>query len=107
MGLWHWNLLNTVRIGPANGGVVLAIGTLSEPSSDKVPINGSDKQKAILERMTGRDSITTAELATQFGISQRGILKILNKLEDAGLIVRTGKNRSTKYSLANKPEGVS
>jgi len=42
-------------VKPANGGVALAIGTLSEPSSDKVPISGSNKHQLVLDYMSKRD----------------------------------------------------
>jgi len=47
----------------ANGGVILAIGTLSELSSDKVPINGFNKEQAIIDYMAERYYVTTAQLA--------------------------------------------
>jgi ATP-dependent DNA helicase RecG len=87
-------------IGPANGGVVLAIGTLSEPSSDKVPINGSDKEQIMISFMTERDFVTTAELAELLGVSQRTVLKMFKKLEENGYkAVKSGGNRDAKYKL--------
>ena len=79
------------------------IGTQSELSSDKVPINSSDKQNKVLEYMAKHDFVTTAELAELLQMSQRGMLKILHKLEAGGLIAKTGKNRGTKYILTGRP----
>ena len=87
-------------IGPANGGVVLAIRTLSEPSSDKVPINGSDKEQAMINFMAERDFVTTAELAELLGVSQRTVLKMFKKLEEKDFkAVKSGSNRDAKYKL--------
>jgi len=79
---------------------VLAIGTLSEPSSDKVPINGSDKEQTMVGFMTERDFVTTAELAELLGVSQRTVLKMFKKLEEKGFkAVKSGGNRDAKYKL--------
>lgn len=86
-------------VEPANGGVILAIGTLSDPDSDKVPINGSDKHHLILEYMVDRDFVTTAELSVLLNVSQRSILKILEKLIADKLVVKSGGNRDAKYAL--------
>ena len=86
-------------VEPANGGVILAIGSLSEDASDKLPINTSDKQKTILEYMTKHDYVTTSMLAELLGITQRAALDIVKKLEANGLVVRSGKNRNAKYAL--------
>ena len=88
-------------VEPANGGVILAIGTLSELSSDKVPINGSDKTEIIVEHMAKHNFSTTAELSKLLGISQRSVLKILKKLIEDTLVVKSGGNRDAKYSLKN------
>ena len=93
-------------VEPVNGGVILAIGTLSDPSSDKVPINGSDRHQLILEYMSKRDYVTTAELAEPLGISQRSVLKILKKLMDNGLVVRSGSNRDARYLLKDADKDV-
>ena len=77
----------------------MPIGTLSEPESDKVPINGSDKQVIIWEYLAKHDFVTSAELAELLGISQRSVLKILKKLMDNGSVLKTGSNRDAKYSL--------
>ena len=87
-------------IGPVNGGVMFNIGTLSEPSSDKVPINGSDKEQEIIDFMAERDYVTTAELAGFLGISQRSVLKLFKKLENKGFkAVKSGGNKNAKYKL--------
>ena len=84
----------------ANGGVILAIGTLSEHGSDKVPINGFNKEQAIIEYMAEHDYVTTAELAELLGVSQRSVLKLFKKLEDKGFkAVKSGGNRDAKYKL--------
>jgi len=86
-------------ISPANGGVILAIGSLSEVCSDRLPINASDKQKFILEYMANHDYITTSMIAELFGITQRAALDIIKKLETSGLVAKSGKNRNAKYAL--------
>jgi DNA-binding MarR family transcriptional regulator len=87
-------------ISPANAGVILAIGTLSELGSDKVPINGFNKEQAIIDYMAERDYVTTAELAELLSVSQRSVLKLFKKLEDKGFkVVKSGGNRDAKYKL--------
>jgi len=83
----------------AGSDITTLIGTLSELDSDKVPINGSDKQVIIWEYLAKHDFVTSAELAELFGISQRSVLKILKKLMDNGSVLKTGSNRDAKYSL--------
>jgi len=87
-------------VSPENGGVILAIGTLSEPSSDKVPINGFNKEQTIIDYMAERDYVTTAELAKLLDVSQRSVLKLFMKLEDKGFkAFKSGGNRNAKYKL--------
>jgi len=84
----------------ANGGFILAIGTLSESSSDKVPINGFNKEQAIIDYMAERDYVTTAELAELLSVSQRSVLKLFKKLEDKSFkAIKSGGNRDAKYKL--------
>jgi len=49
--------------------------------------------------MTNRDYVTTAELATLLGATQRNILYLLKNLVDCGIVAKSGSNRYTKYSL--------
>ena len=88
-------------VEPANGGVILAIGSLSEAASDKLPINTSDKQKVVLEYMAKHDYVTTATLAELLSISQRATLDIMKKLESSGFVEKFGKRRDAKYALKN------
>ena len=91
-------------VEPANGGVILAIGTLSEPDSDRVPINSSDKLETILKYMEKHDFVTSAELAELLSVSQRSVLKIIKKLMDKGVVIKSGINRDAKYSLNHELE---
>jgi len=89
-------------IEPSNGGVILAIGSLSEDASDKLPIKTSDKHRAVLSYMEKHDYVTTAMLAQLLDISQRAALDIVKKLENKDLVVRSGSKRDAKYALKNE-----
>ncbi|MDR2570855.1 MAG: putative DNA binding domain-containing protein [Oscillospiraceae bacterium] len=113
-------------VEPANGGIILTIGTQSEPNfdeipiqdsdkdefigslseaaSDKIPINTLDKQKIVLEYMAKVDYITTAMIAEQLNISQRAALNILKKLIEKGFVSKSGSNRNAKYSFFDVDE---
>jgi predicted HTH transcriptional regulator len=87
-------------VSPANGGVRLAIGNLSETISDKFPINGSDKLQIMLEYMANHDFVTTAELAELIDMSQRSVLNMLKEPIEKGVVVRSGGRRDAKYALS-------
>ncbi|MDR2600432.1 MAG: putative DNA binding domain-containing protein [Oscillospiraceae bacterium] len=86
-------------ISPTNGGPIFTIGSLSEPTSDKLPINTSDKHQIVLDYMEKHNYVTTAMLAKLLNITQRASLDIVKKLEGKNLIVRSGTNRDAKYRL--------
>ncbi|WP_035683599.1 helix-turn-helix transcriptional regulator [Bradyrhizobium sp. Cp5.3] len=60
-------------------------------------------RRALLARLGERDSLSVSELAAPFPISLPAIMKHLDVLSDAGLIVREKSGRTVACRLTAKP----
>ncbi|WGD52364.1 metalloregulator ArsR/SmtB family transcription factor [Bradyrhizobium sp. CB1650] len=60
-------------------------------------------RRALLARLGERDSLSVSELAAPFPISLPAIMKHLDVLSDAGLIVREKSGRTVSCRLTAKP----
>ncbi len=60
-------------------------------------------RRALLARLDAEDSLTVSELARPFPVSLPAIMKHLEVLTDAGLIVRTKTGRSVTCQLTPAP----
>ena len=60
-------------------------------------------RRALLSRLDEEDSLTVSELARPFPVSLPAIMKHLDVLTDAGLIVRTKTGRSVTCQLTPAP----
>jgi ribosomal protein S25 len=88
-------------VEPVNGGVILAIGNQSATFADKMPIADADRKQSVLDYMSKRDNVTTAQLADYLGISQRTVRNILKELVENGFVDRVDSYRHAKYTLSN------
>jgi DNA-binding transcriptional ArsR family regulator len=60
-------------------------------------------RRALLTQFEGRDAITISELAKPFAMSLPAVMKHLDVLTDAGLIVRTKSGRTVTCRLTAGP----
>jgi DNA-binding transcriptional ArsR family regulator len=60
-------------------------------------------RRALLARLTGRDTLSVSELAKPFAMSLPAIMKHLDVLTDAGLIAREKTGRVVACRLTAKP----
>jgi DNA-binding transcriptional ArsR family regulator len=60
-------------------------------------------RRALLAQLEGRDAITVSELAKPFAMSLPAVMKHLDVLTDAGLIVRTKTGRTVTCRLTAGP----
>jgi DNA-binding transcriptional ArsR family regulator len=60
-------------------------------------------RRALLAQLEGRDAITISELAKPFAMSLPAVMKHLDVLTDAGLIVRTKAGRTVTCRLTAGP----
>lgn len=60
-------------------------------------------RRALLARLGGKDSLSVSELAAPFSISLPAIMKHLDVLTDAGLIVREKTGRTVSCRLTAQP----
>ena len=60
-------------------------------------------RRALLAQLEGRDAITVSELAKPFAMSLPAVMKHLDVLTDAGLIVRTKNGRTVTCRLTAGP----
>ncbi len=75
---------------------------LVENVTDKVTDKVTDNQRSILKELHQNGQITTAELATVVGISQRKIKENLNKLKELRLIERIGSAKGGHWLLLDE-----
>ena len=60
----------------------------------------TQKQLSILEKMRGKGKLTNKDLREMLGTSRQAILKEINKLVSAELIILIGKGRNAYYKIA-------
>lgn len=65
--------------------------TLQKNLEDKVP---NKSELTILDLLSHNPGLTRSELASQIGLTDNGVKKILGNLKAAGWIERTGSNKS-------------
>jgi Fic family protein len=75
---------------------------LSSPADGLKKIELSPRQIEIIEHVKQNGSITSREMRARFKISRQAILKEINKLVKARIVVKTGKGRGAGYRLYNK-----
>jgi DNA-binding winged helix-turn-helix (wHTH) protein len=77
--------------------------TPSEPREPLVPSNpppAPDDRGPVLALVEKQGSVSSAEVASELGISASSALRVLRALANEGLLVRTGGGRSTRYQPA-------
>lgn len=60
-------------------------------------------RRALLARLDAEDSLSVSELAKPFGISLPAVMKHLDVLSDAGLVVRLKQGRTVRCRLEAAP----
>jgi DNA-binding transcriptional ArsR family regulator len=60
-------------------------------------------RRALVARLSGRDSVSISELAQPFAMSLPAVMKHLDVLSDAGLITRNKSGRTVSCHLAAAP----
>jgi DNA-binding transcriptional ArsR family regulator len=60
-------------------------------------------RRALVARLSGRDSVSISELAQPFAMSLPAVMKHLDVLSDAGLITRNKSGRTVSCQLAAAP----
>ena len=60
-------------------------------------------RRALLARLSGRDSLSVSELAQPFAMSLPAVMKHLDVLSDAGLVAREKTGRVVACTLTAKP----
>lgn len=77
---------------------------LSEPSLDRIFSALVDPtRRAILARLEQEDGLSVSALARPFAIKLPAVMKHLDVLNDAGLIVRSKQGRTVTISLQPEP----
>ncbi|HEY7084587.1 MAG TPA: metalloregulator ArsR/SmtB family transcription factor [Hyphomicrobiaceae bacterium] len=75
-----------------DGALDRAFGALADPT-----------RRAILERLTRADALAVSEIAAPFAVSLPAVIKHLDVLARAGLIVRTKSGRTVRCTLTPAP----
>ena len=67
--------------------------------SDKLRPSFSATEMKVCEYLSKRESARTTEIATETGISDRTVRRVLKRLSERGIIISEGANKNRTYRL--------
>ena len=96
----------TIPCHEAAGNIIADIASKdnSQESSQKSSQKGSQKDRKsqmIIDMIRQNPDVTTSEMADKIGISRRSIVKITNKLQAEGVILRVGARKDGHWEIVD------
>ena len=88
----RWQIINDKVTDKVTGGV-------TDKVTDEVTDGVTDNQKLIIDMIRVDENISTGELASQVGLSQRKIKENIKKLKEKGIVERIGSPKGGRWQI--------
>lgn len=76
--------------------------TQNQKGVEKEPIKGAERKQAILRLVSQNPTITQSQIMEQMNLTRKQVQKDMKELQDEGVLVREGKNRSGYWLVSGE-----
>ncbi|MBQ5559758.1 MAG: HTH domain-containing protein [Lachnospiraceae bacterium] len=76
--------------------------TQNQKGAEKEPIKGAERKQAILRLVSQNPTITQSQIMEQMNLTRKQVQKDMKELQDEGVLVREGTNRSSYWLVSGE-----